>query len=460
MSGKKSFAPSAIILAASLLGCSDRPTAPAAKRPIGDIAAVVSSDAPAPQIVRDLAASRGIVALPATPKVRKPLVLLGQSLAFDKILSGNRDISCMTCHLPAFATGDGKSLSVGQGGTGLGPSRRHPQGVFIPRNAPPLFNLGAMKHLFWDGRVQVDDNGQVHTPAAAQVTPAMARVFEYGAASALAMFPVTSRSEMRGESGNELAAIADDDLTGIWSALMQRLGAISEYRAMFEAAYPGTKFEQMTFAHASNAIGAFLVASLSFANSPWDQFLAGDDHALTARQLEGAQTFLTLKCSVCHTGATFSDEQFHNVAVAQIGPGQGNGETLHDDFGRMNVTGDSDDRYRFRTTPLRNVELTGPYGHDGAIMALRDFVDHYSESDQKLLTYDDGQLEPALRGSVLLNASLILAQRDTLLEGVVLTPDLVDKLMDYMHALTDNAARNLSRVVPARVPSRIPVDRP
>ncbi len=265
---------------------------------------------------------------------------------------------------------------------------------------------------------------------------------------------------MRGESGNELAAIADDDLTGIWSALMQRLGAISEYRAMFEAAYPGTKFEQMTFAHASNAIGAFLVASLSFANSPWDQFLAGDDHALTARQLEGAQTFLTLKCSVCHTGATFSDEQFHNVAVAQIGPGQGNGETLHDDFGRMNVTGNSDDRYRFRTTPLRNVELTGPYGHDGAIMALRDFVDHYSESDQKLLTYDDGQLEPALRGSVLLNASLILAQRDTLLEGVVLTPDLVDKLMDYMHALTDNAARNLSRVVPARVPSRIPVDRP
>jgi hypothetical protein len=60
---------------------------------------------------------------------------------------------------------------------------------------------------------------------------------------------------------------------------------------------------------------------------------------------------------------------------------------------------------------------------------------------------------------VLLNATEILAQRDTLLAGVVLTQDLVDKLMDYMQALTDNAARNLSRVVPARVPSRIPVDR-
>jgi cytochrome c peroxidase len=241
---------------------------------------------------------------------------------------------------------------------------------------------------------------------------------------------------------------------------MRRLGAIPEYRAMFEAAYPGTKFEQMTFAHASNAIGAFLVAKLSFANSPWDKFLAGDDRALTARQLEGAQTFLTLKCSVCHTGATFSDEQFHNVAVPQIGPGQGNGESLRDDFGRMNVTGNSDDRYRFRTTPLRNVELTGPYGHDGAIMTLRDFVEHYSESDLKLLAYDPGQLEPGLRGSVLLNSSLILAQRDTLLEGVVLTQDLVGKLIDYMDALTDNAARNLSRVVPARVPSKLPVDRP
>ena len=85
---------------------------------------------------------------------------------------------------------------------------------------------------------------------------------------------------------------------------------------------------------------------------------------------------------------TFSDDQFHNVAVAQIGPGQGNGVGLRDDFGRMNVTGSPTDRYRFRTTPLRNVELTGPYGHDGASPALREFVEHYSESDLKLLAFD------------------------------------------------------------------------
>ena len=101
---------------------------------------------------------------------------------------------------------------------------------------------------------------------------------------------------MRAGGGNELAAFPDDDFTGIWGALIKRLGAIPEYRALFQAAYPGTSFDQMTFAHASNAIGAFFVDQLTFTNAPWDQFLAGDDQALTATQLEGARTFLSLRC--------------------------------------------------------------------------------------------------------------------------------------------------------------------
>jgi cytochrome c peroxidase len=126
----------------------------------------------------------------------------------------------------------------------------------------------------------------------------------------------------------------------------------------------------------------------------------------------------------------------------------------------MNVTGLEEDRYRFRTTPLRNVELTGPYGHDGAVGSLRAFVEHYSESDAKLLAFDPTTLEPPLRLTVLANAPDILQRRDTLLDGVVLSPELVDKLMDYMSALTDDAARDLSRTVPVRVPSKLPVDRP
>ncbi|HSQ28900.1 MAG TPA: cytochrome c peroxidase [Gemmatimonadaceae bacterium] len=413
-----------------------------------------------PQLVRQLAAARGIVPLPSPPPVRPALAKLGQALAFDKILSGNRNIACTTCHLPKFETGDGKSLAVGEGGVGLGPPREHPDGVFIPRNAPSFFNLYAMRHLFWDGRVQIDAQHRFHTPAGAQLTPEMQQVLEYGPVSALGMFPVTSRIEMRGAPGTDLGDLADDDFTGIWAGLMKRLGAIPEYRALFEAAYPGTRFEDMTFAHASNAIGAFITAQFSFRNTPWDRFLNGDDGALTAPQLAGAQTFLTLKCSTCHNGVMLSDEQFHNVAIPQIGPGEGNGASTHDDFGRMNVTGDPADLYRFRTSPLRNVELTGPYGHDGAFLSLRDFVAHYSESDQSLATYDPTQLEPALRTTLQPTASAILANRDPLLDGVVLTPDVVDKLMDYLQTLTDDAARDLSRSVPVRVPSKLTVDHP
>ena len=404
--------------------------------------------------------ARGVVPLPPAPYVRPALSRLGQALAFDKILSGTRNISCMTCHLPAFGTGDGKSLSVGQGGIGLGAGRAHPDGVFIPRNAPPLFNLGAMQHLFWDGRVEVDARDAFHTPAGAQLTPEMTRVFEFGAISALPLFPVTNRDEMRGYVGNELAEIADGDFTTLWAGVMNRLGNIAEYRGLFEAAYPGTRFDEMTFAHASNAIAGFIVDRLTFDDTPWDRFLAGRDDALTRAQLDGAQTFLSLRCSICHNGSTFSDEQFHDVAVAQIGPGVGDGPSGRDDFGRMRVTGLSSDRYRFRTTPLRNVELTGPYGHDGAIISLRAFVEHYSESDKKLLAYDPSQLEPALQGTLLTNAAAILAQRDTLLDGVVFSPEIAERLMQYMSALTDDRARTLSRVVPVRVPSGLPVDRP
>jgi len=445
------------LLLTVVIGCDvPRPTAPTRVKPNGEIATTIS-DA---ELVRQLAANREIVPLPPRPYVRPALSRLGQALAFDKILSGTRDISCMTCHLPAFATGDDRSLSIGQGGVGLGPGRSHPGGVFIARNAPALFNMSAMRHLFWDGRVEVDARGTLHTPAGGQLTPEMSRVFEFGAISALPMFPVTNRDEMRGYNGNELAAIPDTALNSMWAGIMKRLGAIREYRGLFEAAYPGTKFSDMTFAHASNAIAGFIVDQLTFNDTPWDQFLAGRDDALTSGQLDGAKAFLTLKCSICHNGSTLSDEQFHNVAVAQIGPGEGDGASRRDDFGRMRVSGAATDRYRFRTSPLRNVELTGPYGHDGSVTSLRAFVDHYSESDRKLLGYDPSQLEPALRGTALDNAAAILAQRDTLLDGVVLSPEIVDKLMQYISALTDPRARNLARAVPVRVPSGLPVDRP
>jgi cytochrome c peroxidase len=408
--------------------------------------------------VRQLTAGRGITALVRPPHARPALVHLGQALAFDRILSGNRDISCMTCHMPRFATGDDRSLSIGQGATGFGPVRVHPQGDFIPRNAPQLFNLFAVGPLFWDGRVSQDAAGVFHTPAGDKLTPDMTRVFEFGALSALPLFPVLSRAEMRGNDGNELAEVPDDQEPVVWARLMARLGHFPEYRRLFEAAYPGQRFENMTFAHAGNAIAGFLVEKLAFTNSPWDRFLGGDDGALTAGQLAGAKDFMSARCSICHNGPALTDNRFHNVALAQFGPGAGDGVGGHDDFGRARVTGNPADQYSFRTPALRNVELSGPYGHDGAFIGLRDFIDHYSQSDLKLRSFDAGQLEPLLSGTVLPTTDDILANRDPLLEGVVFTPQVVDEVTQFMGALTDPGARDLRGVIPQRVPSGLRVD--
>jgi cytochrome c peroxidase len=408
--------------------------------------------------VRALTAGRGIGPLTRPAPVRPELVRLGQALAFDKILSGNKDISCMTCHLPAFATGDARSLSIGQGATGLGPARVHSEGRFIPRNAPPAFNLFAHNPLFWDGRVAIDAQGRLQTPAGERITAAMRRTFEFGPLSALPLFPVLSREEMRAAAGNELADIKDKSPQQVWAALMARLGRIPEYRRMFEAAYPGTSFDDMSFGHASNAIAGFLIGRFALNNSPWDRFLAGDDNALTDLELRGAKDFMSARCSICHTGPAFTDNKFHNVAVAQIGPGEGDGPDGRDDFGRMRVTGLASERYAFRTPPLRNVVLTGPWGHDGAFTDLRAFVDHYSESDIKLRAFTASHLEPLLQNTLLPTAEQILATRDPLLQGVFFPPEVVDEVTAFMGALTDPAALDLSSAVPATVPSGLSVD--
>lgn len=413
-------------------------------------------------LVRDLAATNGISALEPAPPVSDELFVLGRALAFDKELSGNRDISCMTCHLPSRGTSDDRNLSIGQGATGLGDGRVHPGNLFIPRNAPPTYNLHTMDSLFWDGRVSVIDD-EVSTPAGGAITNHMKSAFQFGAISVLPMFPVTSREEMRGfdPNTNELAAIPDDQVQAIWTKIMARLMAIAEYRDMFAAAYPDVALGNLTFAHASNAIGGYMVRAFDMHDTPWDDFLRGNDDALTTQQLRGARNFLSARCKNCHAGAALTDVQFHNVAVAQFGPGVGDGPNGNDDFGRERVTGDPADRYKFRSTPLRNVALNGPYGHAGQFETLFDFIDHYSESHIKLQQYDitANVDEEAHWGTLVDNADDILDTRDPLLDGVVFDAQTVQEVTDFMDALTDPKAVNVPEwVVPASVPSGLPID--
>ena len=111
-------------------------------------AAALAQDLPAPLTDADF------------EPVRLEEALLGQKLFYDPILSGNREVSCATCHHPAFGTSDGLSLGIGDGGIGLGTARvADPENMpeqRIPRNAPGLFNLGAQEFtvMFHDGRVE------------------------------------------------------------------------------------------------------------------------------------------------------------------------------------------------------------------------------------------------------------------------------------------------------------------
>src|ERR1041385_84201 len=98
---------------------------------------------PIDQQLRQLVSNYGTVPIGPMPAQDPALVDLGQSLFFDPVLSGNRDIACATCHHPLLHAADGLSLAIGTGGSGLGASRVLGAGrQFIPRRAPSLLNKG------------------------------------------------------------------------------------------------------------------------------------------------------------------------------------------------------------------------------------------------------------------------------------------------------------------------------
>ncbi|MCX8071011.1 MAG: cytochrome-c peroxidase [Candidatus Binatia bacterium] len=337
---------------------------------------------------------------------RSPALLrLGQFLFFDKELSGNRDIACATCHHPRFASGDGVSLSIGTGGSGLGPERSLGRGrPFIPRNAAELFNRGDQlwSTMFWDGRVAGSPAGGFRTPAGTLLPAGISSIL-----AAQAMFPVTSRDEMRGHPGDrevfgkpyELADVPDDAFTQIWALLIQRLLDIPEYVALFAAAFPGVAVDTLGFEHAAEAIAAFEAEMGNLVNSPWDRYLRGETTALSEAAKRGGLLFYgEARCAHCHAGPLLTDQRFHVLAVPQLGPGKG--AEAPEDFGRGRETADPRDLYAFRTPPLRNVTVTGPWMHDGAYTSLEAAVRHHLDVWQAWEGYDVSQLDERLQPTV------------------------------------------------------------
>jgi len=135
---------------------------------------------------------------------------LGRFLFYDKILSGNQNIACATCHHHDHASSDGLSLGVGEGGVGLGPKRVFgepgiTQNRRIPRHSPTLFNLGAREftRLFHDGRVFEDptDATGFNSPAEEFLPEGLTTV-----TAVQALFPLLSEVEMAGQTSENPVA--------------------------------------------------------------------------------------------------------------------------------------------------------------------------------------------------------------------------------------------------------------
>ena len=409
---------------------------------------------------------------PATPEQ----VELGRALFFDKLISGNRNISCATCHHPLAGTGDVLSLSVGEGGQGLGTARSTGQGGTaiherVPRNAPAIFNLGATSftNMFHDGRIAVDPSqpSGFLNPAGNQLPEGLE-----SALAAQAMFPVTSGTEMAGQPGENVIAdvAAAGNLAGpggVWDLLAARLQGVPEYVSLFQAAFP----EQVavpgdiTFVHAANAIAAYENASYRAIDSRFDKKLRGEKKIFSKREHKGLKLFYgKAGCADCHSGTYLTDLDFHAIAMPQIGPGKGDGPRFDDDWGRGRETGLVEDRYKFRTPTLRNVALTGPWGHDGAYDSLEAVVRHHLDPVNGLITYDRSQalLPPGLQ-----LANDFLATDDPLitlaiananeLAPVNLKDQEVDDLIAFLHTLTDTSSLDLRSQVPFTVPSGLPI---
>lgn len=412
---------------------------------------------PHPEL-RQAIGDAGVVPLEANAVTDPDLIALGQALFFDPELSGNRDTSCATCHHPAIYGVDRLSVSIGTGGRGFGEGRVLGSARFhVPRNAPELWNRGAEEWttMFWDSRVEETAAGLVGD----------GREFDpdLGVLAVQAMVTIASPVEMRGFPGdvdilgnlNELAFIPPDNIDEAWDGVMSRLLAIDGYVGLFEEAFPG---EDPTIGHVGAAIAAFESVAFASTGSPFDQYLAGDDTALTEPQVRGAVLFFgDAACATCHSGPLLTDQESHTLAVPQIGPGKG--DAAPDDLGRSVITGDQADAYAFRTPPLRNVVLSPPYMHDGAFFSLSEVVHHHLDPLGSYESFDPSTVRADMARAGLPTSEQLDRMRATLdfTPARQLSEKEIAEVVVFLEALTDPDALDLTQWVPSSVPSGLPV---
>lgn len=240
---------------------------------------------------------------------------LGRMLYYDTRLSKNRSVSCNTCHDLSNFGDDGLKVSKGiheqTGG----------------RSAPTVYNAAIHIAQFWDGRAP-DVEAQ-------------------------AIGPVTNPIEM---------GMPDPDY------VLKVLKSIPGYVEAFASAFPG-EADPMTYDNVGNAIGAFERKLLT--PSRFDDFLKGDDTALTEPEKHGLNLFVTTGCTVCHNGMGVGGHLFQKLGLVKEWPTE--------DLGRYEFTKNEADKYFFKVPSLRNITETGPYLHDGSFDSLEEIVAKMAE---------------------------------------------------------------------------------
>lgn len=395
---------------------------------------------------------------------------LGRALFFDPVLSGPRNIACATCHVRSKGSGDGLPVAIALGGgAGVGSERlSSPEALLIQRNALPFFNRGSseFRAFFWDGRVQLSEGGKFESPLGNHLPPG----FDSLLAVAASLPPAESdemlgRSMQRGGRSEtyhmELVGESrlDDNYQertlAVFPRLIQRLVGNEEstpselnktYRALFLSAYPEKTLTGLGMPEIGNALAAYISFAFELQPSPWDRYLEGQKNAISPRQKRGALVFLGKgRCVVCHSGTQFSDFEFHGLAIPQHEVGK---HGAHIDYGRAAATSRGQDRYKFRTPPLRNVHLTGPWGHNGRFSTLRQAIEHHFNPIPMLWeAQSTSPQEAAMSGRLLGARSPLLA------EIAPLNSSEIEDILAFLETLTTKTVVSDAIALPQHVPS-------
>jgi cytochrome c peroxidase len=432
--------------------------------------------------------------------VNPRLVRLGRDIFFDSITGLHNDNSCSGCHSPTNGMGDSQPIAVGVDNNGkVGPLREGPHNQ---RRTPSVANTAFYPALMWNGRFFAPsgnpfDSSQGFTfpppEGTTQFPPHDPKVTHLLIAQA--HIPPTELTEAAGFTGTagtigpqfdpfdngRGAQVPPPDASGfrnepIRTAVLRRFNNSDAYRGRFAEIFSEVaNGNPITFVRIAQAIAEFEF-SLTAADAPIDHFARGESNAMTAQQKRGAILFFgKAGCVQCHavggrSNEMFSDFKNHVLGVPQPAPvfGAGTGNVLFDgpnanqDFGKEQVSGDKADRYKFRTSPLRNLATQPAFFHNGAFVRLQDAVVQHVKAVQSATNYNPvaAGLEDDLT-QVVGPYRPVLDRLDPLIENPrsLNQSEIADLVVFLRDGLLDPRARpeHLCSLVPDSVPSGRPV---